>query len=84
MSLIYIQEELKAELAELEQEELDTRLAGAEHVPVHHPAGAVAASGSLVLLAYQPALTSLFPGPAQVEELDEEAELKKLQEALAM
>lgn len=34
-------DELKAELAELEQEELDSRLAGAEHVPVHHPAGKV-------------------------------------------
>jgi len=31
-------EELKAELAELEQEELDERLMGAERVPVHTPA----------------------------------------------
>jgi len=31
-------EELKAELAELEQEELDERLMGAERVPVHSPA----------------------------------------------
>ncbi|GJE85002.1 Snf7-domain-containing protein [Phanerochaete sordida] len=37
------EDELKQELAELEQEELDTRLAGADHVPVHHPAGKVAA-----------------------------------------
>ncbi|KAI0082465.1 Snf7-domain-containing protein [Panus rudis PR-1116 ss-1] len=31
--------ELKAELEELEQEELNGRLMGADHVPVHHPAG---------------------------------------------
>jgi len=34
------EEELKAELAELEQETLDERLAGAEHVPSHIPLGA--------------------------------------------
>ncbi|KAG9317523.1 Snf7-domain-containing protein [Chiua virens] len=32
--------ELKEELAELEQAQLDERLAGAEHVPVHIPSGA--------------------------------------------
>ncbi|KAG8218707.1 Snf7-domain-containing protein [Butyriboletus roseoflavus] len=31
---------LREELAELEQEQLDERLAGAEHVPVHIPSGA--------------------------------------------
>ncbi|KIP07697.1 hypothetical protein PHLGIDRAFT_70544 [Phlebiopsis gigantea 11061_1 CR5-6] len=36
------EDELKQELADLEQEELDTRLAGADHVPVHHPAGKIA------------------------------------------
>jgi charged multivesicular body protein 4 len=35
------EDELKDELAELEQETLNERLAGAEHVPVHTPAGAV-------------------------------------------
>jgi len=30
---------LKDELAELEQEVLDEKLAGASHVPVHAPAG---------------------------------------------
>lgn len=35
--------ELQAELAELEQDELNERLMGADHVPVHHPAGAVPA-----------------------------------------
>ncbi|KAG2146778.1 Snf7-domain-containing protein [Suillus clintonianus] len=34
------EDDLKAELAELEQETLDERLAGAEHVPLHIPAGA--------------------------------------------
>jgi charged multivesicular body protein 4 len=35
------QDELQKELAELEQDELNDRLAGADHVPVHTPAGAV-------------------------------------------
>ncbi|KAH7930100.1 vacuolar-sorting protein SNF7 [Leucogyrophana mollusca] len=34
------EDDLKAELAELEQEQLDERLAGADHVPLHIPAGA--------------------------------------------
>lgn len=34
------QDALREELAELEQEQLDERLAGAEHVPVHIPSGA--------------------------------------------
>jgi charged multivesicular body protein 4A/B len=33
------QDELKAELGELEQEDLNERLLGADHVPVHAPAG---------------------------------------------
>jgi len=34
------EDELRDELAELEQAQLDERLAGAEHVPVHIPSGA--------------------------------------------
>jgi len=34
-----LQEELKAELGELEQDDLNERLLGADHVPVHTPAG---------------------------------------------
>lgn len=34
------EDELKAELGELEQEDLNERLLGADHVPVHTPAGA--------------------------------------------
>ena len=34
-----LQDELKAELGELEQEDLNERLLGADHVPVHTPAG---------------------------------------------
>lgn len=40
------QDELKAELAELEQEDLNERLMGADHVPVHQPAGASRVSES--------------------------------------
>jgi charged multivesicular body protein 4 len=36
-----LQDELKAELEALEQEELDDRLAGAERVPMHTPASPV-------------------------------------------
>lgn len=41
-----LQDELKAELAELEQEDLNERLMGADHVPVHQPAGATRISES--------------------------------------
>jgi charged multivesicular body protein 4 len=34
---LHLQDELKAELEALEQEELDDRLAGAERAPVHAP-----------------------------------------------
>ncbi|OJA17024.1 hypothetical protein AZE42_00606, partial [Rhizopogon vesiculosus] len=63
------EEELKAELADLEQETLDERLAGAEHVPLHIPAGA----------------RRVEERPqAQAVEDDEETQLKELQAALAM
>lgn len=39
--LDFQQAELKAELEELEQEQLDERLIGADHVPLHHPGGTV-------------------------------------------
>ncbi|KAI0065884.1 Snf7-domain-containing protein [Artomyces pyxidatus] len=62
------EDELKAELAELEQEDLNERLMGADHVPVHTPAGA-----SRVESPRQSTTTE-----------EEEAELKELQAALAM
>lgn len=62
------EDDLKAELAELEQETLDERLAGAEHVPLHIPAGA----------------RRVEERPAVVVEDDEEAQLRELQAALAM
>ncbi|OAX33933.1 Snf7-domain-containing protein [Rhizopogon vinicolor AM-OR11-026] len=62
-------EELKAELADLEQETLDERLAGAEHVPLHIPAGARRVEERRKILT--------------VED-DEETQLKELQAALAM
>ncbi|GAA5856741.1 hypothetical protein JCM5353_002611 [Sporobolomyces roseus] len=62
-------QELADELAELEQDELNKRLAGAENVPMHSPAAAVPASKT----------------PAQrIEEDEEEAELRELQAQLAM
>ncbi|BGP05456.1 ESCRT-III subunit protein snf7 [Rhodotorula toruloides] len=62
-------QELADELAELEQEELNKRLAGAEAAPLHSPAAAVPAAKT----------------PAQrIEEDEEEAELRELQAQLAM
>jgi len=62
-------EELKAELAELEQEELDERLMGAERVPIHSPASPVKAPATR---------------QAAAAEDEEERQLKELQAALAM
>lgn len=62
------EDDLKAELAELEQETLDERLAGAEHVPLHIPAGA----------------RRVEERPKVAVEDDEEAQLRELQAALAM
>lgn len=62
------QDELEAELGELEQEVLNERLAGAEHVPIHRPDTGRAEKA--------PAAT--------VEEDDEEAELRQLQASMAM
>ena len=41
-----VQEELKAELAELEQDVLDERLSGADRAPVASPVSRIAASKS--------------------------------------
>lgn len=38
MNFLYLQDELKNELEELEQEQLNERLIGAERAPVHAPA----------------------------------------------
>lgn len=62
------EDELKQELADLEQSELNDRLAGAEHVPIHNPAGA----------------SRTEEKSKQTEEEDEEAALKQLQAELAM
>jgi len=63
-------DELKAELEELEQEQLDERLAGAEHVPVHALAG--------------PSRTEVRSPVAVAQEDDEEAQLRELQASLAI
>ena len=80
------QEALKAELAELEQEQLDERLAGAEHVPVHIPSGArEARKCRRVPSLMNKSFTLVIPIAKQIAvEDDEEAQLKELQAALAM
>ncbi|TFY65243.1 hypothetical protein EVG20_g5666 [Dentipellis fragilis] len=62
------EDELKNELRELEEEDLNERLAGADHVPVHAPAG----------------MTPVQQNRERTAEQDEEAELKALQAELAM
>jgi len=61
-------DQLKAELEELEQDELNERLSGAERAPVHMPAGTRVEGAR---------------SPAAIED-DEEAQLRELQAALAM
>ncbi|KAG8963004.1 ESCRT-III subunit protein snf7 [Tulasnella sp. 419] len=63
------EDELAAELAELEQEKLDEVLAGAEPVPVHAPAGSSRVE---------------VPKQQVAVEDDEERELRELQASLAM
>ncbi|KIK98738.1 hypothetical protein PAXRUDRAFT_30963 [Paxillus rubicundulus Ve08.2h10] len=61
---------LKEELAQMEQEQLDERLAGAEHVPTHIP-------------THIPSGAREAPKRTAVED-DEAAQLKELQAALTM
>ncbi|KIM68583.1 hypothetical protein SCLCIDRAFT_1208777 [Scleroderma citrinum Foug A] len=63
------EDELKLELEQMEQEVLDERLAGADHVPAHIPASARKEESRAAVPA--------------VED-DEEAQLRELQAALAM
>jgi len=62
------EDELKQELAELESEELNDRLMGADRAPIHSPAGP----------------SRVTPETTREEEDEEEAQLKELQAALAM
>jgi charged multivesicular body protein 4 len=64
-------DDLKNELEELEQEELNARLVGADHVPVHTPAIA------------GPSRTNAESSRAQTVD-DDDAELRALQAELAM
>lgn len=79
-------EEIKAELAELEQEELNDRLAGADKVPAHSPGpSSTLASGRVVHASSSPRTGPPVRTVAQRrQEDDEDAELKELQAALAM
>lgn len=81
-------QELADELAELEQDELNKRLAGAESAPLHLPSSAVP-NGKPAMICTPPIIHWLVPllarTPAQaIEEDEEEAELRELQAQLAM
>ncbi|KAI8446648.1 Snf7-domain-containing protein [Phakopsora pachyrhizi] len=66
------EDEIKAELEELEQDELKSRLVGADSVPLHAPSQ-----------SERPVAAGRTVAQRQQEE-DEDAELKELQAALAM
>jgi charged multivesicular body protein 4 len=78
----HIQEELKNELEELEQEQLNERLAGADHVPVHMPPGAVREDGECLHALPASANTTSASRHRVAEEDDEEAQLRALQAEL--
>ena len=82
-----MQEELKRELADLEQDELNERLAGADHVPVHHPAGPSRVQESAYNCHVCGTVTDtrdMSTGRQIEEEDDEDVQLRELQAALAM
>ena len=83
----FTQDELKVELEELEQEELNNRLSEADHAPVHLPPGArVEESKFLVFFGCVADLNAVLISertPVATED-DEEAQLRELQAALAM
>lgn len=84
--LNHFQDDLKAALDELEQEQLDNMLAGATHAPIHNPDGPSRISGKLRTSQLMTTnLTCAFTAPpAAVKEDDEDAELRQLQAELAM
>lgn len=86
-----IQEELAKELNELEEDVLNERLAGADHVPVHVPPNASKAPEGNPLSCFSSSvlecsLCFLPPSPARqpIAEDDEEAQLRELQAQLAL
>lgn len=70
-------------MEELEQEELNDRLMGADHVPIHQPAQK-AAEREYYMLVKRISSADETTARQQVAEADEDAELRELQAALAM
>lgn len=83
------QDELKDELAQLEDEQLQERLAGAERVPMHSPvSNKIAGRNGELMSGFRVfKLIEMSPinciEPANEEEEDEEVMLRKLQMELA-
>lgn len=67
-----------AELNDLEQEQLDERLRGAEHVPLHQP---YIEPGTYLGFSFRFHEIKIFIEPQTV---DEEEELRQLQASMAM
>lgn len=82
-----MKEELKRELEELEQDELNERLSGAERAPMHMPAGSRAEGVFSLILSIYTSDAGLFianRSPVAAVEDDDEAQLRELQASLAM
>lgn len=84
----FLKDELKQELEDLQQDELNERLNQADHVPVHQPPTAKKEDGKVAVVTpyscvYMVSDETLLAVRSPVED-DEEAQLKALQAELAM
>ena len=84
----FLKDELKQELEDLQQDELNERLNQADHVPVHQPPTAKKEDGKFAVVTpyscvYMVSDETLLAVRSPVED-DEEAQLKALQAELAM
>lgn len=81
-----MKEDLKKELEELEQDELNERLSGAERAPIHMPAGSRVEGLLYLSLSMYTSDAGLFVGNRShvAVEDDDEAQLRELQASLAM
>jgi charged multivesicular body protein 4 len=80
------QDQLRDELAELEQVELNEQLMKADHVPVHIPPGAsrVDEGESSFLYSFHILMIATATRRPEIAEDDEDAQLRQLQAELAM
>jgi len=71
------------ELAQIQEDSLNERLAAADHVPVHLPPGSRVEDSECLWSGIRTSTDVVAEAPVAQED-DEEAQLKELQAALAM